>query len=152
MRLQKGCLLSARNLLGAAFAAIRFQNVQLEYLLLRYALERFLYRLGESAYVDRFILKGASAFAVWLGPLVRVTRDADVEAFGFEEPEAVVGIFKDVCSLACPFARLNANFALAGVCGKSTEGKSVELVCKDNRQCVEADFPVRGGCRRESLP
>ena len=83
-------------------AVAKRENVQLEYLLLRYALERFLYRLGESAYADRFILKGASAFAVWLGPLVRVTRDADVEAFGFEEPEAIVGIFKDVCSLACP--------------------------------------------------
>ncbi len=55
------------------------EGVQLEYILLRYALERFLYRLGKSRYVDTFILKGASAFAVWLGPLVRVTRDADME-------------------------------------------------------------------------
>ena len=83
-------------------AIAKRENVQLEYLLLRYALERFLYRLGESRYVDRFVLKGASAFAVWLGPFARVTRDADVEAFGFEKPEATVGIFKDICSLEHP--------------------------------------------------
>ena len=35
------------------------QGIQLEYVLLRYALERFLYRLGVSAYADRFVLKGA---------------------------------------------------------------------------------------------
>jgi hypothetical protein len=32
-------------------------NIQLEYLLLRYALERFLYRLGKSRYSDLFVLK-----------------------------------------------------------------------------------------------
>ena len=40
------------------------ENIQLEYLLLRYALERFLYRLGRSRYSDLFVLKGASVFAV----------------------------------------------------------------------------------------
>ena len=44
------------------------QNVGFDYLLLRYAYERFLYRLGHSPYVQRFILKGASAFSVWFGP------------------------------------------------------------------------------------
>jgi len=36
------------------------QNVGFDYLLLRYAYERFLYRLGQSSYAKRFILKGAS--------------------------------------------------------------------------------------------
>ena len=83
-------------------AVAKRENIQLEYLLLRYALERFLYRIGTSKYADRFVLKGASAFAVWLGPFVRVTRDADMEAFGFENPEAIVAIFKDVCLLEYP--------------------------------------------------
>ena len=38
------------------------QNVGFDYLLLRYAYERFLYRLGQSSYAKRFILKGASVF------------------------------------------------------------------------------------------
>ena len=80
-------------------AIAKKENVQLEYLLLRYALERFLYRLGRSRYSDLFVLKGASVFAVWLGPLCRVTRDADVEAIGRFDPEALVSIFKEICSL-----------------------------------------------------
>jgi len=75
------------------------ENIQLEYLLLRYALERFLYRLGMSRYSDLFVLKGASVFAVWLGPLCRVTRDADVEAIRRFEPETLVTIFRDICAL-----------------------------------------------------
>lgn len=43
------------------------QKVDFSYLLLRYAYERFLYRLGVSRYKDNFILKGASVFTVWFG-------------------------------------------------------------------------------------
>ena len=32
---------------------------------LRYAYERFLYRLGQSVHASRFVLKGASAFSVY---------------------------------------------------------------------------------------
>lgn len=80
----------------------RQRDVQLEYLLLRYAFERFLYRLGKSDYSERFILKGASAFSIWMGPFCRVTRDADVEAFGDPSPESIIGAFKSVCAVPCP--------------------------------------------------
>lgn len=80
-------------------AIAKREEIQLEYLLLRYAIERFLYRLGKSKYADRFVLKGATAFAVWLGPFVRVTRDADIEVFGFETPDAMIDVFKEICSL-----------------------------------------------------
>jgi predicted nucleotidyltransferase component of viral defense system len=36
-------------------------------LLVRYSLERILYRLSQSEHADRFILKGAMLFAVWSG-------------------------------------------------------------------------------------
>lgn len=78
-------------------AVAQRENVQFEYILLRYALERFLYRLGLSEYADRFILKGATAFAVWLGPFCRVTRDVDVEAFGNISTEELISVFKNVC-------------------------------------------------------
>ena len=83
-------------------AIARERNIQLEYLLLRYAFERFLYRLGKSDYSERFILKGASAFSIWMGPFCRVTRDADMESFGDSSPDAVVGAFKSVCAVPCP--------------------------------------------------
>jgi len=78
------------------------RGVQLEYVLLRYAFERFLYRLGRSAYANRFVLKVASAFAVWVGPFCRVTRDADLEAFGDVSDEALLAAFRDICAISCP--------------------------------------------------
>ena len=39
------------------------QDVQLG--LQRYAIERFLYRLGNSRHRERFVLKGATMFALW---------------------------------------------------------------------------------------
>ena len=88
----KGSSIRARLL-----AIAKKENVQLEYLLLRYALERFLYRLGVSPYANQFILKGASVFTVWLGPFCRVTRDADVEALGEVTPEKLIEAFKAIC-------------------------------------------------------
>ena len=77
-------------------------GIQLEYVLLRYAFERFLYRLGRSGHVNRFVLKGASAFAVWNGPFCRVTRDADLEAFGDASESSLVEAFKEICEIPCP--------------------------------------------------
>ena len=78
------------------------REIQLEYVLLRYAFERFLWRLGKSRHHDSLVLKGASAFAVWLGPFVRVTRDADMEAFGDATPERLVAAFREICAIPCP--------------------------------------------------
>lgn len=78
------------------------EHIQLEYLLLRYAIERFLYRLGESPYANQFVLKGASVFAVWLGPFCRVTRDVDVEALGDATPSTLIRLFKEICTVDYP--------------------------------------------------
>ncbi len=47
-------------------------------LLTRYALERFLYRISQSARREQFVLKGAYAFVVWHGESHRMTRDLDL--------------------------------------------------------------------------
>ena len=41
--------------------------------LTRFALERLLFRLTESAHADRFVLKGAMLFQIWTGD-VRVPK------------------------------------------------------------------------------
>ena len=51
-------------------------------MLLRYAVERLLYRLGESPSRDRFVLKGAVLFSLWNGSPRRPTRDVDFLAHG----------------------------------------------------------------------
>lgn len=47
-------------------------------LLQYYAMERFLYRLSESAHAQRFILKGALMLRVWQAPEARPTMDIDM--------------------------------------------------------------------------
>ena len=54
-------------------------GTEFELFLVRYACERFLYRLGESAIRDRCILKGATLLALWMRePLSCHTRHRSV--------------------------------------------------------------------------
>jgi hypothetical protein len=48
----------------------------------RYAIERFLYRLGQSPYRDKFALKGATLFTLWTGHTHRPTKDLDLLGWG----------------------------------------------------------------------
>lgn len=77
-------------------------KVDFSYLLLRYAYERFLYRLGMSRYKNNFVLKGASVFAVWFGPMFRVTRDTDFLCHGTSSPEHLIRCFRDICGMNVP--------------------------------------------------
>jgi predicted nucleotidyltransferase component of viral defense system len=65
--------------------------------LARYGLERFLYRLGRSAHVDRFVLKGGMLLRVWFGETSRPTRDADLLAYGRLSIADLERVFRDVC-------------------------------------------------------
>ena len=66
------------------------------FLLNRFAVERFLYRLSLSPHRDRFVLKGATLFAAWAAQPYRATRDIDLEGFGptvvAEKWEAMVSL------------------------------------------------------------
>jgi predicted nucleotidyltransferase component of viral defense system len=68
--------------------------------LARYATERLLYRLSRSPYADRFVLKGALLLLVWLGEMIRPTRDADLLGFGAIDAAALARIFSEICDLA----------------------------------------------------
>lgn len=69
--------------------------------LLRFANERLLYRLGKSAYGDRFLLKGATLFLVWNESKPhRPTRDVDLLGFGSEDAEELGKTFAGLCSMA----------------------------------------------------
>lgn len=62
----------------------------------RYAVERFLYRLGRSQHRERFILKGATLFAIW-GTAYRPTRDIDFTGYGSSDPESVIRAVREIC-------------------------------------------------------
>ncbi|MDE2466206.1 MAG: nucleotidyl transferase AbiEii/AbiGii toxin family protein [Alphaproteobacteria bacterium] len=55
-------------------------------LLIRYVLERLLYRLSQSPVRDEFVLKGAMLQAIWLENPFRHTRDLDLHARGARTP------------------------------------------------------------------
>src|ERR1700690_4327994 len=56
-------------------------------ILIRYALERLLYRLSQSRYRDQFVLKGALLFQLWTNTPHRPTRDLDLLGHGDSSPE-----------------------------------------------------------------
>lgn len=63
-------------------------------------MERFLYRLSASEYVDRFVLKGALLLRVWEAPFVRPTMDIDMLGRTNNAPEALVAIVRAICQQA----------------------------------------------------
>ena len=68
-------------------------------LLMRYVLERLLYRLSSSAHRDRFVLKGAVPLTSWFTDPLRPTQDLDLLGFGSSDADAMLAIFRDVCAL-----------------------------------------------------
>ena len=69
-------------------------------ILVRYALERILYRLSQSAHADRFLLKGALLFTLWYDMPHRPTRDADLLAFGESDLASLGQTFRDIASVS----------------------------------------------------
>ncbi|MDP2450650.1 MAG: nucleotidyl transferase AbiEii/AbiGii toxin family protein [Polaromonas sp.] len=67
--------------------------------LVRYALERLLYRLSQSAHADRFLLKGAMLFTLWYDMPHRPTRDVDLLGFGASDLPSIEQTFRDIVSV-----------------------------------------------------
>ncbi len=66
-------------------------------LLQYFAMERFLYRLSKSPYVDNFVLKGALMLSVWEAPLSRPTMDIDLLGRINNSVEAIVAVTRVIC-------------------------------------------------------
>jgi predicted nucleotidyltransferase component of viral defense system len=64
--------------------------------LVRFALERLLYRLSVTEHRDRFILKGGMLVTVWIDDDNRVTRDADFLGHGDPDPERLIADFRQI--------------------------------------------------------
>ena len=80
----------------------RATDEDFNFLLQRYAAECFLFRLGQSQYRERFVLKGAMLFALWGGSVYRPTRDLDFTGSGDSEAEAVLACFREICGYTVP--------------------------------------------------
>lgn len=70
-----------------------------QYVLMRYGLERLMYRLSRSVYAKEFVVKGAMLLRVWTGEQYRPTKDLDLLAILDKSPEELDQIFRDICTL-----------------------------------------------------
>ncbi|MFC1501998.1 nucleotidyl transferase AbiEii/AbiGii toxin family protein [bacterium] len=69
-------------------------------LLIRYAVERLLYRLSESEFAEKFILKGAMLFSVWTQIPHRTTKDLDLLGLGDLSSDDVRILFQSLCAIS----------------------------------------------------
>lgn len=76
-------------------------------------MERFLYRLAESSYRDRFILKGALVLLAWRGKSDRPTQDVDLLGRLRNDLPTIQTALEEVCSITCEDDALT--FELQGV-------------------------------------
>ncbi len=76
------------------------QGVDFTQVLVRFALERILYRLTQSPYADRFMLKGALLFTLWYDMPHRATRDADLLGFGASDLQSVAQVFREIAAVS----------------------------------------------------
>jgi predicted nucleotidyltransferase component of viral defense system len=77
------------------------ENKDFSLILIRYALERLLYRLSISSSKDNFLLKGALLFDMWFDVPYRSTRDIDLLGFGLAEEPLVYEAFSEICGIDC---------------------------------------------------
>jgi hypothetical protein len=91
----------------------RAQQSDFQVLLTRYTLERLLYRLSVSEHWDRFILKGAMLFSIWVDTPFRPTRDLDLLGYGESDVESIAAAFRAICSQ--PVADDGVQFDVAGL-------------------------------------
>ena len=79
-------------------AQARQTREEFQLLLMRFGLERLLYRLSQSEYRDAFVMKGALMFIVWAGEPYRATKDLDLLALQSASRERFRDIFRQLCS------------------------------------------------------
>ncbi len=95
--------MTTRNLTASVRARLfnkaKKDGVNFQRLLVRYALERLLYRLSISPEKDHFLLKGALLFDLWYDVPLRPTRDIDLLGFGLAEIPHLVAVFEGICLL-----------------------------------------------------
>ena len=89
-----------RNLAASVHARLlrlaHERGEELQRVLVKFALERFLYRLGVSRFAGQFVLKGALLFQIWQGGLPRMTRDLDLLGLGSNSEAAIREAFREI--------------------------------------------------------
>jgi hypothetical protein len=75
------------------------RRLEFQFVLTRYALERFLYRLSKSKYKNQFVLKGALLFMIWSEEQFRSTKDLDLMGLDEESTDDLRNAVEEICRL-----------------------------------------------------
>jgi len=89
----------ARSVKDRLLNIARQEGRVFDVLLVRFALERLLYRLSISEHRDRFVLKGGMLVTVWVDDDNRVTRDADFLGHGDPDPARLAADFREIMAI-----------------------------------------------------
>lgn len=90
----------AASVRARLLSVAKAQGADFNQVLVRFALERMLYRLAQSPHADRFLLKGALLFTLWYDMPHRATRDADLLGFGASDRDSVAQLFREIAAVA----------------------------------------------------
>ena len=77
----------------------RERGEELQNLLMRFAAERFLYRISLSEHKDKFLLKGAALFSFWFNEPHRPTKDLDLLGFGKNDISTLENVIREICAI-----------------------------------------------------
>lgn len=90
---------SAASIRARLLALAQSRGQDYQRVLGRYAIERFLYRLGRSPYRDGFAIKGATLFTLWTGDTHRPTKDLDMLGWGSSAIHDVEDTIRTICKV-----------------------------------------------------
>ena len=90
---------SAASVRARLLALAQSRSQDYQRVLGRYAIERFLYRLGRSPYRNKFAIKGATLFTLWTGETHRPTKDLDMLGWGSSAIQDVEETIRAICKV-----------------------------------------------------
>lgn len=99
------------------------RNEEFQNFLMRYALERWLYRLSLTEHRERFVLKGAMLFAVWSDEPHRPTQDLDLLGLGSASISELEIVFREIC--AAPAGEDGLLFQAESVRGRTIREENI---------------------------
>ena len=89
----------AASVRGRLLKIARANGEDFQLVLIRFALERLLFRLSKSEYAHDFVLKGAMLFQIWSGESHRPTRDIDLLGYGDPSADRFTKVFRSLAEL-----------------------------------------------------
>lgn len=114
--------------------------------LVRYAVERFLYRLSKSKHRGTFILKGAMLMVVWMAKPHRPTQDLDLLGCGDLSDDKLRLMLKDVINMEVPEDGLvfdNDSITIEDIReGQAYQGKRTKLTCRLGKTRIRLQIDI----------